>query len=182
MSDADAPVRTRPERRRPGLLDMVISLALVVAIIAVVLLVQRRTGGPAINVIDPSPAYAGARNVAAYQVRTPEGLPAGWRPTSARTDRPEPGRLTLRVGFVTPQGEYAQLVESDLPRDRLLAAELGAGARPSGPVAVGAQTWQRFPAPRSGDRAIVRSDGAVTYLVSGSAGLEELRVLAAALR
>ena len=178
-SGIGAPVR--PARRPPGLRDMVVSLGVLLMIIGVVLMFQHR-GGKAITVIDPSSAYAGARNGAAYQVRTPQGLPAGWRPTSARTERPESGRLTLRVGFVTPKGEYAQLVESDLPRDRLLSTELSAGVRPSGSVLVGDQAWQEFPAPRQGDRAIVRTDGSVTYVVSGSAGLDELRVLAASLR
>lgn len=172
----------QPVRRAQGVIDMVLSLVLLLAIIAVVLSLQHRGGGKAITVIDPSSAYAGARNVAAYPVRTPQGLPAQWRPTSARTQRPETGRLTLRVGFVTPKGEYAQLVESDLPRDRLLGTELSPGARPSGSVLVGARAWQEFPPRRSGDRVIVRTDRGVTYLVSGSADLDELRILAASLR
>lgn len=183
MDETGPAVIPPPARRRSGgVADMVLSLAVLLAIIAVVLLVQQRGGGRAITVIDPSSAYAGARNVAAYPVRTPQGLPAQWRPTSARSDRPETGRLTLRVGFVTPEGEYAQLVESDLPAGQLLAAELSAGVRPSGSTLVGGQAWQQFPAPRQGDRAIARTDGGVTYLVSGSAGLDELRVLAGSLR
>lgn len=181
MSESGTPVTARPVRRRPGLADMAISLGLLLAIIGVVLFVQQRED-KAIKVIDPSSAYAGARNVATYQVLTPQGLPSGWRPTSARTERPETGRLTLHVGFVTPKGEYAQLVESDLPRDQLLAAELAEGAQPSGSVLVGSETWQQFPAPRKGDRAIVRTEGAVTFVVSGSAELDELKALAASLR
>jgi len=181
LSESGDPVIIRPARRRGGMADMAISLGVLLAIIGVVLFVQQR-GGKAINVIDPSSAYAGARNVATYQVRTPQSLPSGWRPTSARTERPAAGRLTLQVGFVTPKGEYAQLVESDLPRAQLIAAELAADAQPGGLVLVGSETWQQFPAPRRGDRAIVRTEGAVTFVVSGSAGLDELRVLAAALR
>lgn len=161
---------------------MAISLGLLLAVIGVVLFVQQRDSGEAVKVVDPSSAYAGARNVAAYQVRTPQGLPARWRPTSARTERPEAGRLTLHVGFVTPEGEYAQLVESDLPRERLLAAELPVGAQPSGTVMVGSEQWQQFPSRRSGDRTIVRTDEGITFVVSGSAGLDELKIVAASLR
>lgn len=182
MSETTTPVTPRPAgSRRSGMLDMAISLGLLLAIIGVVLFVQQRDG-KAIKVIDPSATYAGARHVATYQVRTPQGLPAGWRPTSVRTERPETGRLTLHVGFVTPKGKYAQLVESDLRRPQLITAQLGDDARPSGSVLVGNDTWQQFPAPREGDRAIVRSQGAVTFVVSGSAGLDELKRLAAALR
>lgn len=89
--------------------------------------------------------------------------------------------MSLRVGFVTPKGQFAQLVESDLPSSELLAAELGAGVRPNGTVQVGSTVWRQFPAPRDGDRAIALADGRVTYLVFGSAGLDEQRVLAASL-
>lgn len=181
MTETATPSAAPPARRRPGLVDMAISLGLLLAIIGVVLFVQQRDD-KAIKVIDPSGAYAGARNVATYEVRTPQGLPSGWRPTSARTERPAAGRLTLRVGFVTPAGEYAQLVESDLPRDQLITAELAEGAAPRGSVMVGSDTWQQFPAPRKGDRVIVRTEGAVTFVISGSAGLDELKILAASLR
>ncbi|MGB9376092.1 MAG: DUF4245 domain-containing protein [Mycobacteriales bacterium] len=169
-------------RRQPRLTDMAISLGVLLAIIAVVLFAQQRSGDKAVKVIDPSQAYAGARNVATYRVLTPQGLPGGWRPTSARTESPETGRLTLRVGFVTPKAEYAQLVESDLPRAQLLTAELAAGARPTGSVEVGDAQWLSYPAANPGDRVIVRSSGGVTYVVSGSAGLAELRTLAGSLR
>ena len=171
----------QPARRRGGILDMALSLGLLLAIIGIVLFVQQRDD-KAIKVIDPASAYAGARNVASYEVRTPQALPARWRPTSARTQRPAAGRVSLRVGFVTPEGEYAQLVESDLPRNQLIAAELGDDALPRGSVTVGSDMWQQFPARRDGDRAIVRTDGAVTFIVSGSASLTELKVLAASLR
>lgn len=160
---------------------MVLSLAVIVGIVAVVLLFQER-GGPAVKTVDPAPVYAGARHVAAFTVRTPAGLPKGWRPTSARTERSDSGRVTLRVGFVTPAGRFAQLVESDRPRGQVLGRELSPGVQPTGSVPVGAAVWQRFPGGQAGDHAIATTQGSVTFVVSGNAGLGELEVLAESLR
>ncbi len=172
---------TAGRRARQSLRDMALSLAVILGIVAVVLLFQER-GGRAVKAVDTAPVYAGARHVAAFPVRTPAGLPTGWRPTSARIERSDSGRVTLRVGFVTPAGRYAQLVEADLSRGQLLGQELAAGVRPVGSVRVGATTWQRFPGAQAGDSAIVTTEKGVTFIVSGSAGLGELEMLAESLR
>jgi Protein of unknown function (DUF4245) len=166
-------------RARQTAWDMLFSLAVLVAIVGVIVAL-RQPGGRPVHVIDPNPAYSGARSVAQFDVRTPHGLPRGWRATSART-RSDGGHVTLAVGFVTPGGQYAQLVEGDAPRDQLLVRELSAGARPTGSQPVAGRTWERLSGFRPGDRAIARTEGTVTYLVHGSASFHELGVLAAAL-
>jgi hypothetical protein len=173
---------TAPRSRRAGqtVRDMTLSLTVIVVIVGIVVAFQER-GGQRVRVIDPAPTYAGARNAAAYPVRVPRP-PSGWRPTSARNDLSEGGRLTLRVGFLTPTGQYAGLVESDVARDALLGRELSPGVRPTGSLTVSGVPWQWLPARKRGDRAIARTAAGVTYLVFGSAGPEELRVLAASLR
>ncbi len=166
-------------RARQSVRDMALSLLLILLIVGFVLAFQHR-GGKGVRVVDPSNTYAGARTAAHYPVLVPR-LPATWRVTSA-TDQPtEGGHLTLRVGLLTPTGQYAQLVESDLPRNTLLHRELSA-VRPLGSVPVRGAQWQQLAARKSGDRAIARTDGGVTYLVFGSAGLAELGVLAGSLR
>lgn len=178
---ARPPVR---KRGRETLRDMLLSIAVIMGIVGVVVVFQQR-GGRGITVIDPAPAYAGARNAAAYPVRTPR-LPSAWRATSARSERSEGGRVTLRVGWITPLGQYAQLVESDRPRAGLLDGELSPGGGPAdrvlGTVAVAGTQWQRLRAAQKGDRAIALTQGKITYLVSGTAGLPELVTLAGALR
>ena len=159
---------------------MILSLTVILVIVGIVVAFQER-GGQRVRVIDPSAAYAGARNTAAYPVRVPR-TPSGWRPTSARNERSESGRLTLRVGFLTAKDQYAELVESDVPRNTLLGHELSPGARPAGSLSIDGVLWQWLPARKRGDRAIARTAAGVTYLIFGSAGPEELRVLAASLR
>jgi hypothetical protein len=172
---------TAPTRRRArqSVRDMILSLTVILVIVALVFAFQAR-GGERVRVIDPSGTYAGARTAAHYPVRIPR-LPDGWRPTSASNQISEEGRLTMRVGFLTPRDQYAQLVESDQPRAVVLGRELSEGVRPTGSVTVGGVPWDRLPARKPGDRAIARTTSGVTYLVYGSAGLDELRVLAASL-
>jgi len=174
-----APVPGKARGAGKTLRDMLLSIGVIMAIVGVVVVFQQR-GGPGITVIDPGPAYAGARDGAHFAVRTPH-VPRTWRPTSARTERSPGGLLTLRVGFITPTGQYAQLVESDLPRPELLGRELSAGVRPLGEVTVQGAVWQRLPGAQAGDRAIARTQGKVTYLVSGTAKLPELQALAGSL-
>jgi hypothetical protein len=171
-----APVR---RRARQSVRDMILSLAVILVIVALVFAFQAR-GGQRVRVVDPSGTYAGARTAAHYPVRIPR-LPDGWRPTSTGNQTSEGGRLTMRVGFLTPRDQYAQLVESDQPRAVVLGRELSEGVRPIGSLTVDGALWDRLPARKSGDRAIARTEDGVTYLVYGSAGLDELRFLAGSL-
>jgi len=180
VSRVDAAPGAARGRGRQSLRDMMLSITVIMAIVGVVVIFQQR-GAQRLNVIDPTSVYAGARNAATYPVRTPH-LPSSWRVTSARTQPSADGRLTLRVGLLTPKGQYAGLVESDQPPADLLGHELSPDVRTLGVVTVEGVPWQRLPAPQKGDRAIARTLGRVTYLVSGSAGLPELEVLAGSLR
>jgi len=172
---------TATERRmRQGAIDMILSLAVILVIVGIVVAFQQR-GGQAVHVIDPSDTYAGARSAASYPVRVPD-LPDGWRATSATNQTGEGGRLTMRVGFLTPSGQYAQLVESDLERAVILNRDVSAGARPIGTLLVGAVPWDKLPAKKPGDRALALTAAGVTYVVYGSASYAELSTLAGSLR
>ncbi|MEP6697691.1 MAG: DUF4245 domain-containing protein [Pseudonocardiales bacterium] len=173
---------TSPARRRAqhSARDMVLSLAVILLIVGAVVAFQQR-GGRRVAVIDPTQAYTSARSAGSYPVRVPQ-VPRGWRPTSATTQTAGGGRLTLRVGFLTPRDQYAQLVESDLARQAVLNREAAPDARPTGTVLVGIVAWDRIPARKQGDRALALTAAGVTYLVYGSASYAELAVLAGSLR
>jgi Protein of unknown function (DUF4245) len=167
-------------RARQSARDMILSLTVILLIVGIVVAFQQR-GGQRVRVIDPSDAYAGARTAAAYPVRVPH-LPSGWRPTSATNQTAEGGRLTLRVGFLTPSDQYAQLIESDLAREVILKRDVSAGARPTGTLVVNGVPWDKLPAKKGGDRAIAHTEAGVNYLVYGSASYAELGALAGSLR
>ena len=124
-----------------------------------------------------------AAEQAGYPVVAPAGLPAGYRPTSARTDA-VPDRtgqpVTLQIGYVTPSEEFAGFVVSDdLKADAVTSVLDGAAQR--GTVDLGGTSWTRSTDAR-GETVLSRQDGDVVVLVSGSAKEQELETVARGVR
>lgn len=163
--------------RRPR--DLAISL--LVLIIPLVVLVggyQVLAGRDQPVAIDPTPRLAEAQR-AGLDVGLPEGLDAAWVPVSS-VFRTVDGGATLRLGYVTPDGESVQLVQSTVPAEQLLAGELTDSAAPSGAMKVNGIDWQWYPGP-PGERALVRHGDEVTVIVVGPAAQAELAELAASM-
>jgi hypothetical protein len=179
----------RPSRRHTYTVgDMVRSLGLIMLITVVILLL-----GPGRRLIFPGDqaqpvphaSYGGnvraAGQIAHRGFLAPSGLPDGWRSTSARNSTDPQAPATLHIGFVTPRHEYAGVEESSGRAEPFLADKLGTGAeRRRGTVDIGGQTWQRRTDSR-GEAALTRTAGGLTTVVTGSAGLAELRTLAGSL-
>ncbi|HET6213302.1 MAG TPA: DUF4245 domain-containing protein [Micromonosporaceae bacterium] len=169
-------VQPRPSRTPR---DMALSLVvLLIPVLLIVLAYHALQGGDQPIVIDPAPTVARAQATAAFPVAVPHDLAAGWRPVSA-TYAPAGGGSTLRIGYLTPAGAGVQLVQSDVPVDALLAAELGAGRQLRGAEEVDGRAWQRYAA-RHDETAYVRTENRRTIIVIGPASAGELRALAAA--
>ncbi|GAA2058119.1 hypothetical protein GCM10009779_55430 [Polymorphospora rubra] len=160
--------------------DMAISLLVLLVPIALVFGFYRIfLGADEPVVIDPAPAVAQARSAGAFEVIDPTGVDDGWRPVTANFNGAD-GSATLRVGYVSPEGEGVQLVQSDVPAETLLPQELTADGQPQGVIEIGGRTWQRYTA-RPGERALVLLEPERTVMVVGSATEAELRDLADAL-
>jgi hypothetical protein len=157
-----------------SLLVLLVPIALLFAFYRVVL------GGDEPVQVDPAPAVAQARAANAFPVSEPVGLGGGWRPVSAAFQQGDGGR-TLRIGYVSPEGRGVQLVESNVPPERLLPTELSRGGQQQGPTEVAGHGWQRYTA-RATERALVLLEPDRTVIVVGDAPEAELRELAAALR
>ena len=164
----------RPNARlRQTVRDMVLSLAVVLAVIGVIFALTWRPTPDPVRVVDPTSALSLARAQAGYPVLYPADLDAAWRPTSARWEitplsTPDPA---WHVGFVTPDDAYAQLGQSATD-DAGYVADQVRGAQPAGEW----QGWLRYDSPEQ--RALVRIDGGVTVVVSGTAPWPTLQVLA----
>ena len=81
-----------------------------------------------LRVVDPT------ADIAAFatdrpRVPVPGALPDGWRATSSTTTR---GPAQLRVGYVTPDGEYAEYAASEAPRDDVVEAARRRGSAGAG--------------------------------------------------
>ncbi|PZM96451.1 MAG: DUF4245 domain-containing protein [Actinobacteria bacterium] len=168
------------QRSSRSVKDLVISLLVILLPIAALFALHRFVlGGGQPVVIDPSPVVADAKSVAGFPISEPVGLDEGWRPTVASFRHVEGGR-TLRIGYVTPRGAGVQLVQSSVPADELLPAELSDEATPQGATELGGRSWQRYSA-RPGERALVLLEPQRTVVIVGDAAEEELAALAAAL-
>jgi hypothetical protein len=142
-------------------------------------------GGPSVDpgtapTADASRELAAAASSVDFPVRRPE-LPAGWRANSASTSAVGAGAsVIVRVGWLTPGGKFAQLSQSGGKVPDVLVAETGReGARASGEVDVDGVRWTRFPGRRDEQAWVMQLSG-TTVLITGTAGEDELRVLARA--
>ena len=165
----------KQRRGRETAADMIRSLGLVLAIVLVVFFLARapERDEQAIRVVDPSgdvQAFASAAPGSAV----PRAMPDGWKPTVSEYERDG----LLRVGWVTPKGEYAEYAAHPRPGETFLT-DITDEAPRVGTVDIGGVTWTQY----QKDEAIslVRSYG-TTLVVLGTlrdtASLEELRVLA----
>ncbi|WP_433537038.1 DUF4245 domain-containing protein [Micromonospora sp. CA-249363] len=161
--------------------DMAISLLVLLIPIALLLAFYRGfLGGDQASTVDPAPAIEQARSANTFPVSEPQGLGSGWRTVSARYQSVE-GGATLRIGYLTPEGRGVQLVQSSVPAERLLPAELTDQGQPQGPTELSGRAWQRYTA-RGNQQALALLEPTRTVLVIGDARDNELRELAGALR
>ena len=131
-----------------------------------------------LRTVDPS------GDVAAFQADVPSapapaGLPERWRSTSSTLTADG-----LRIGWVTPDGEYAEYAASTVPADEARPDLTGPKAEQVGPLQVGGQAWEQY-READGSVSLVRSYGSTLVVVGttrATADVAELEVLAGSLR
>jgi hypothetical protein len=132
-----------------------------------------------IRVVDPAPDVAAfTADVPAAPV--PTGLPQGWRPTSSTLTGQPTG---LRIGYVTPEGEYAEYAASTAAAEDFLPQITGEQAEQLAPVRVAGQSWDRY-RDADGSLSLVRTYGPTTVVVGtmrASAEPAEIEALASSL-
>lgn len=159
---------------------MVYSMAALLVPILIGVGVWRYLGsGHEVNTVDPNPTIQQARAAARFPVAVPSGLGDDWKVTSAANDE-KASTLTMRIGYVTPDGGFAQLVESNEDSAKLLAGSVPAGARPNGSIHVAGHDWARYTGEKN--RAVFAlMEPKRTIMVVGQASDTELRTLAGSL-
>ncbi|RLP95353.1 DUF4245 domain-containing protein [Micromonospora sp. CV4] len=175
------PPRVGSARSERSPKDMAISLLVLLIPIALLLAFYRGfLGGDEPTTVDPAPAIEQAQSANAFPVSQPQGLGSDWRTVSARYQTVD-GGANLRIGYLTPEGRGVQLLQSNVPAERLLPAELTDEGQPQGPTELAGRTWQRYTA-RGNQQALVLLEPARTVIIVGDARDNELRQLAGALR
>ena len=167
-------VKERRSRQSVG--DMVRSLGLVLLIVGAVFFFAQPPHSDAkkIRVIDPS-SDVQAFSTAVPGAAVPRALPTGWRSTVSVYD-PDTG--VLRIGWVTPKGEYAEYAAVAHPSATFVSDIVGS-PQSTGPVDIGGVTWQGYRQDKA--TSLVRAYGTSTVVLGtlrDTASLGELRVLA----
>ncbi|MEV1158935.1 DUF4245 domain-containing protein [Micromonospora chokoriensis] len=180
-TDPTPPPRMTSGKSERSPKDMAISLLVLLVPIALLLAFYRGfLGGDQPTTVDPAPAIEQARSANVFPVSQPEGLGSDWSTVSARYQTVE-GGANLRLGYLTPEGRGVQLLQSNVPAERLLPAELTDQAQPQGPTELAGRNWQRYTA-RDNQQALVLLEPNRTVIVVGDARDNELRELAGSLR
>ena len=178
VSVEEAPRLSKREGRSPR--DMVLSLAVLLVPIALLLIFYRFVlSGDAPVAVDPSSTIQEAQEAKLFPVAVPNGLGGDWSASSATFTRQSDG-ATLRIGYVDPDKEPIQLVESSVPSSTLLPAELTATAKPLTDFRAANGVWRLYDG-RPGEQALVLADQARTIIVIGKTDVKNLEKLASAL-
>jgi hypothetical protein len=176
----EGPVRlSKREGRSPR--DMVLSLAVLIVPIALLLIFYRVVlSGDAPVAIDPSPKIQEAQLAKAFPVAVPTGLGDDWHAASA-TFTKQSGGSTLRIGYVDPDKDPIQLVESSVVSSTLLPAELTTKAKPLSDFRAANGVWRLYDG-RPGEQALVLADESRTIIVVGKTDVSNLEHLASSLQ
>ena len=170
----------RQRLRTPAYLLRALLPLLVLVVLLVVFTWPRAPHSDGIHVIDTGPAISAARGQLGFPIVVPVGLSDRWRPTSTQLQPAGPASgASFRIGYVTPAGQYAELLEGDDAPDAV-AAQYGPLAA-AGTVSIDGTSWDRY---RTGDgHSLLRlTTSKRTTIVSGTAQQDELTQLAGSLR
>ncbi len=178
-----------PSRGRQVGMDMVRSLGLVALVLLAILWIGHPRTPDAVRQVPWQAVAERAAGEADFQVLAPPDA-LTWVATSARVEPQPDGTLVWRVGFLTPSGDYAGLLQrGEFPEQAAQAQqewweeETRQGAA-TGTALLGGREWTRLVGDPTPDdrRSLVISDGGTTTVVTGSAQWAELEQLAAGLR
>jgi hypothetical protein len=183
VSSASGDPGVAPVRRRGAgtAADMVRSLLVIGALVAVVVLAVPRPQGRIQQPVDVAQAVEDAR--AAGLPAVVPAVPAEWEPNAA-TFEPDPveGLPTFSVGYLLPDESYASLRMTTGATPGWLGGFTADGS-PDGEREVAGETWQRLVSEESASRrSLVLVEGPVTTLVTGTADDAALDALAVTAR
>lgn len=177
----------KPGRGTLTLRDMAVAVGVLVAIVLVVGFLSSgagfapggprvdRSAGPTVDA--PAQLHAMAPGVP-FPLVVP-AVPPGWRSNSVAVD-PVGTSRAVRVGYVTPDGYYLQLQQTDATEGTLLhVVSAGAVLPAQGPQDVGKWRWVVYGA-RPAEPVWIADTGDVRFAITGSGSDDDYRRLAAA--
>ena len=159
--------------------DMAMSLVVLLVPIALVVLFYKFVlSGDAPVTVDAASKIQEAQSAQVFPIAVPK-LGDDWHASSATWQKTAAGG-TLRIGYVDPDDDPVQLIESNLDSQTLARTELTATAAQIGRFESGGRTWALYTG-RPGEQALVLFDPARTIIIVGKTKAENLQTLAKSL-
>jgi hypothetical protein len=181
-ADADEPAADGEQlgqRAERSPRDMAMSLAVLLVPIALVLIFYRFVlSGDAPVTVDTASTIQEAQSAKVFPIAVPK-LGNDWHATSATWQKTATGG-TLRIGYVDPDKDPIQLIESNVDSQTLARTELTTAAAQIGRFQTGGSTWSLYTG-RPGEQGLVLFDQNRTIIIVGRAKAENLEALASAL-
>jgi hypothetical protein len=184
-----------PPRSALGARQLIAAILVLLPVILLAGALSRCSFAPGGPEIDPAagPAVDAAALLRAAAPQVPFALrvaavPPGWRSNAVDQSAVDGGRV-VRVGYVTGAGRYLRLVQSNAPEEVVVRDAVGTVPAARGTVEAGGRPWVIYggpppaaaPDPARRDEAVWVTDlDGVRLLLTGSAGEDEFRTLAAA--
>ncbi|MFF4404110.1 DUF4245 domain-containing protein [Streptomyces sp. NPDC001404] len=161
--------------------NMVLSMAVVIPVAWLsYLFIPHDAGKNPVRTIGYQVELNAARRAAPYAVAAPEGLGEGWRATSVRYEPQSKMGSVWHLGFLDPQTQYVGIEQSNGSPAVFLDDATQQAEKTDKTVQAGGLTWQRYEGSRY--NALVHEGSGVTTVVTGTASLERLTEMAAALK
>ncbi len=178
MTDSPPPASSGARRTVVNMLRSLVPLTLLIVVLVVVFQPKRQP----IPTVDPANDFRYAASQLGTSVPSPHGLGTGWRSTSSDVATSAPGRraVSVDVGYVTPGGNFARLVESGRPVAEVVRTQLR-NPSPAGAVTIGGRRWARYRTDR-GETALAGTLSGIGVVVTGNASSAEMRTLISSLR
>ncbi|MFI0410944.1 DUF4245 domain-containing protein [Actinomadura sp. 3N508] len=173
------------KRLNTGLGGFTMAMAACLLVVLVIYAITPRSNEEMLPTVDYGSQLWVMRNDAPFTSYAPEGLPAGWRPTSSRLSGLESGGekpVAWHLGFVTPSDEYAALEQSNEKASEYVPRMTNSSTM-VGTQQVNGVAWTKYHRKDKKANSLARTlpDG-VSLVVTGTASYEELAFLAASLK
>ncbi|GAA1842183.1 DUF4245 domain-containing protein [Pseudonocardia ailaonensis] len=182
-----APPPPRPNRlafRARDMIGAMVVLLLIVAVAGGMKSCSFSPGGPSVDVSSAPTVDAPARlaefaQASRFPLRVP-AVPEGWKSNSTDRGPVAGGGTAVRVGYLTPQGRYLRLVQSDATEENVVATENGGQLAGTGVIAAAGLQWVTYQAPGGEPFRVTTSPEGQRWLITGSGSDADFTALAQA--
>lgn len=157
---------------------MVISMAVILAMVAVVVWLIPRPNGIEQPAIDVANAASGSASQLTFAPAVPVGVEA-WKATSANVNRSTDGVVTWHVGYITDEQVPLALEVARDTTTTWFRAQTQSSVQ-DGEQDVAGLTWERYLQEDRDRYTLVREQDGLTVLVTGNGGYDVVGELAAA--